>query len=465
MRSGPTPASQTQTVETGGLIKMSTATDNVGNARTSQVVVKLDKTAPSISGVLTPAANANGWNNTDVTVRFTCTDGRSGIRSCTAQSTFTANVTGQMVNGTALDFASNTTSTSVTVNIDKNAPTISGAPVGTPNAAGWFNTDVVVDWSCSDTGGSGFAANACADSTISSEGTGLTASKSVSDLAGNSSSAATSAPAVNIDKTPPVTSATAVPTWSNSDVSVTLSGTDGLSGMASTSYMVDGGGAQAYTGTPVVVGAEGAHTLEFWSTDVAGNTETHKVLSVNVDKSGPAVVVSQLPAANANGWNNSDVTVHFDCSDSFSGVASCPADSTVSTEGAGQVVSATATDNAGNTSGASTSVSIDKTAPTVSGTASPAANSFGWNNTRRRCHLFVLGCPVGRRELPGRADADRQRVRVSPCPAVRWTRLTTARPRRSAASTSTRRRRLWPSTASSAVAHTTSVATPLRAQQ
>ena len=111
-----------------------------------------------------------------------------------------------------------------------------------PNGAGWFNTDVVVSWACSDTGGSGFAPNACSDSTISSEGTGLTASKSVSDLAGNSSAVATSAPAVNIDKTPPVTSATAVPAWSNSDVSVTLSAADGLSGVAGTSYVVDSGG-------------------------------------------------------------------------------------------------------------------------------------------------------------------------------------------------------------------------------
>ena len=200
-------------------------------------------------------------------------------------------------------------------------------------------------------------------------------------MAGNSSAVATSAPSVNIDKTPPVTSATAVPAWSDADVSVTLSAADGLSGVAGTSYVVDSGGAEAYSGTPVVIGTEGMHSLEFWSTDVAGNAETHHVLSVNVDKSGPSVVVSQLPAANGNGWNNTDVTVHFDCSDTLSGVASCPSDSTVLTEGADQVVSGTAADNAGKSSGASTTVSVDKTAPTIGGTASPAANSFGWNNT------------------------------------------------------------------------------------
>ena len=115
---------------------------NVGNGR---IVIALDKTPPSISGVRTPEANANGWNNTNVTVSFACSDSRSGIKSCTGPTSFTANVSGQVVTGTALDFASNTSTTTVTVNVDKNAPTISGAPAGTPNGAGWFNSDVVVE--------------------------------------------------------------------------------------------------------------------------------------------------------------------------------------------------------------------------------------------------------------------------------------------------------------------------------
>ena len=102
------------------------------------------------------------------------------------------------------------TSTTVTVNVDKNAPAISGAPAGSPNANGWYNSDVTVVWTCSDTGGSGLAAGACANSTISSEGAGQTLTNSVTDVAGNASSTATSSPAVNLDKTAPTTTATSV---------------------------------------------------------------------------------------------------------------------------------------------------------------------------------------------------------------------------------------------------------------
>src|SRR4029453_14819997 len=106
---------------------------------------------------------------------------RSGIRSCSGPTTLTSNGAGQSVVGNALDFASNTHSTTVVVNIDKNAPTLSGAPATSPNAAGWYKADVSVAWTCTDTGGSGFAAGAGDNSSIHGEGTGLTANKSVTD--------------------------------------------------------------------------------------------------------------------------------------------------------------------------------------------------------------------------------------------------------------------------------------------
>src|SRR4030095_10111479 len=109
-------------------------------------------------------------------------------------------------------------------------------------------------------------------------GTGLTASKSVTDLAGNSSAVATSSPAVNVDKTAPVTSASPVATWSGVDVTVSLAASDGLSGVASTSFMVDGASAQTYdAGNLPTFSSTGMHTLEFWSVDNAGNNETHHV--------------------------------------------------------------------------------------------------------------------------------------------------------------------------------------------
>jgi len=72
------------------------------------------------------------------------------------------------------------------------------------------------------------------------------------------------------------------------------------------------------------------------------------------------------PAANAAGWWSAPPTVLFACSDAESGIASCPAPISVTTEGAGQVVSGTATDRAGNSAGASVTINLDLTDPSVS---------------------------------------------------------------------------------------------------
>src|SRR5436309_7694358 len=103
--------------------------------------------------------------------------------------------------------------------------------------------------------------------------------------------------------------------------------------------------------------------------------------TVNNDKTTPTISSTATPAANAAGWNNSNVTVAFTCSDSLSGVANCPVAATVSTEGAKQNISGTATDKAGNTAGTSRSLNIDKTPPAITTALSPAPNAAGWNNS------------------------------------------------------------------------------------
>src|SRR2546428_6965436 len=74
----------------------------------------------------------------------------------------------------------------------------------------------------------------------------------------------------------------------------------------------------------------------------------------------------------------SDVTVHFSCADTLSGIQSCAADATLA-EGNGQSSSGTATDNAANTASTTGSgINIDKTAPTISGAATTSPNAAGW---------------------------------------------------------------------------------------
>lgn len=372
--SSPTPATDNVTANTAGVTKTSSATDRLGNAAGASVTVKLDKTAPTISGSRSPAANANGWNNTDVTVSFACSDALSGIRSCSGTTTLASNGADQSRLGAATDNADNTASATVgPVNIDKVAPALSGAPTTSANAADWYSGDVTIGWTCSDAL-SGIDGACPADSTISGEGTGRTAAASVRDKAGNTTAAGS--PPVKIDKTAPTTTASAPGDWNNDEVTISLSADDALSGVKATHYRLDGDAEQ--TGTSISISAGGVHTLEFWSVDKADNVEAAKTVQVKIDKTPPAINHSQSPAANANGWNNSDVTVTFTCSDAQSGVASCTDSQTLTTEGKDQPVTGTAEDNAGNKTTDPATVSIDKTDPTVSAGADRAANANGW---------------------------------------------------------------------------------------
>src|SRR5512146_1215650 len=95
---------------------------------------------------------------------------------------------------------------------------------------------------------------------------------------------------------------------------------------------------------------------------------------IGVDNDPPVITVVASPAANPVGWNNSNVAVAFACSDATSGIASCPTPVTVNVEGANQVISGQAVDNAGNTSTTSIAVSLDITPPSISAVAAPAPN-------------------------------------------------------------------------------------------
>jgi len=378
--SGPNPVSDSVTSNTTGVSKTSTASDRLGNSASGSVLVRLDKTNPTISASRAPAANAFGWNNTDVTVSLTCADALSGVKSCTGNGTVVLSTEGanQSVSGTAVDNADNSATAGVTgISIDKSAPSLTGSPTTAANGNGWYSGDVTVKWTAADPL-SGIAGSAPADSTITGEGTGLTATASVADKAGNSTTA-TSTP-VRIDRTAPVTGIGGTSNnWVNGDVTVSLSATDNLSDVASTSYAVDGGSAQ--TGTSFTLSSEGDHTVSFFSTDKAGNAETVKTAHVKIDKTAPAISHTFTPLSYTDGaWTNQDVTVNFDCTDAGSGVAVCTAPVTKTTEGDAQQVVGTAADNAGNTATDTAAVSIDKTAPAVTAVPDRPANDAGWYN-------------------------------------------------------------------------------------
>ncbi|MDF2630170.1 MAG: hypothetical protein K0R39_4001, partial [Symbiobacteriaceae bacterium] len=96
----------------------------------------------------------------------------------------------------------------VSFKIDAEKPVITGQPDRAANAAGWYNADVTVSFTCTDNG-SGVAA--CGQAQTLGEGADQSVVGEAADKAGNTASATVSG--INIDKTAPVTTIAAPATW------------------------------------------------------------------------------------------------------------------------------------------------------------------------------------------------------------------------------------------------------------
>lgn len=261
---------------------------------------------------------------------------------------------------------------------DNTVPTITGSHAAAPGKPAaqndWYRDDVVVSFECSDSG-SGIKSCTPAE-TLTGEGANITRTGTATDNVGKTKNATVSG--INIDRSAPLTTADAPSGWQNNGVTVTLSASDNLSTVAKTEYSLNNG--TWTTGTSIPLG-EGRHTLKYRSTDRAGNVEAEKTAVVEIDMTAPTIESSQDPAKNGEGWNKQNsVTVSFICGDSLSGVASCTDAQTVTAEGT-TYVSGDAVDNTQNSNTISHPVSIDRTAPSISGSQSPAKNASGWNNT------------------------------------------------------------------------------------
>ena len=139
------------------LTASTTITDAAGNAAvfTTSPGVNIDKTPPVISRTVAPGANGNGWNNTPVTVTFSCLDNpvliASGVGSLTPPATtLSSEGANQSANGTCTDVAGNSSNTSATgINIDFTAP--SAAIITPPTGATYVvNQPVPANYTCGD---------------------------------------------------------------------------------------------------------------------------------------------------------------------------------------------------------------------------------------------------------------------------------------------------------------------------
>ncbi len=307
-------------------------------------VIQPDTAAPSDAPVVSPAPNANGWNNSDVVVAWNWTDSGSGVDAANCTQSSTSSGEGSLtLSSTCNDLAGNSKTDTRHVKVDKTAPNDAPTVVASGNT-------VTVHWNWSDGGSAVDAAN-CTQSN-SKSGNGLvTITSTCSDLAGNSASDSVQ---VQLDNSPPTDNPSAVPAWSTSDVTVDWNWTDDGSGIDPSNCQ------QSSTSS-----GEGEITLTSTCSDLAGNSATDSV-KVHVDKTAPADHPVATPAANGAGWNNSDVTVAWNWTDGGSSIdaAHCTQSSTSSGEGSITLTS-TCTDVAGNSASDSVTVNVDKTAPSV----------------------------------------------------------------------------------------------------
>jgi flagellar hook assembly protein FlgD len=109
--------------------------------------------------------------------------------------------------------------------------------------------------------------------------------------------------------------------WWTGPVSVNLAATDAGSGVGEVRAATDGGPSAVVT-APLPLAGDGTHTIIYSASDVAGNREVAKTLTVRIDSARPTtgvVTIAGIPGQ--GGWYRSPVTLGFAGADSLSGLA------------------------------------------------------------------------------------------------------------------------------------------------
>jgi hypothetical protein len=97
-----------------------------GGTTTKTITIRLDKTAPTVSGSADRPPDANGWYNHPLTASFSGTDGISGIAACSSVGYGGPDATTASVGGTCRDNAGNVGNGLLSFKYDATAPTVSG---------------------------------------------------------------------------------------------------------------------------------------------------------------------------------------------------------------------------------------------------------------------------------------------------------------------------------------------------
>ena len=391
------------TISTDGVTTVQvTAKDNAGNTASTTKAVKLDTIPPTAAFQVPAADGANGWYVSPATISVKGTDATSGVASqmvsldgSTWMSSLTISMDGTYsVHGRVTDNAGNvTTLAPITIQVDRTPPVpgVSLSPAVPNGANGWYISPVTATANSSDAT-SGIASQAVSldgstwkpSVSISTDGT-YTLQVQASDNAGNTAS---SSKTVRLDSTPPTASfvlplADGENGWYLSPVTISISGTDAGSGVASQLVSLDG----LTWPSSLTLSMDGVYTVHGRVTDNAGNT-TNILQTVSIDHTSPIPDASITPASpdGDNGWYVSPVTVTANSSDVTSGIenqgvsldgTTWKPSITLSTDGT-HTVQVQAQDKAGNTASTTKTIKLDITPPAASFKAPPADGANGW---------------------------------------------------------------------------------------
>jgi hypothetical protein len=198
--SDPGCAAATLTQDTTGQLFDCTVTWGEPYNTTIEVkkTLKVDKTPPAVTPSASRPPDVNGWYNHPVAVGFSGTDGTSKIASCTSATYAGPDNANTAVAGSCTDNAGNVSQASFGLKFDATAPSVAAIPARPPDANGWYNHPISVEFSGAD-GTSGVAS--CSAATYSGPDSAAKAlTGRCTDNAGNAAGA--SFP-LKYDSTPP----------------------------------------------------------------------------------------------------------------------------------------------------------------------------------------------------------------------------------------------------------------------